>query len=42
MKYVVKLGGVGLENPALLDGCVRAIADLVRDGNQVAMEAGCS
>jgi len=40
MKYVVKLGGVGLENPALLQGCARAIADLVQDGNQVAVVHG--
>jgi acetylglutamate kinase len=40
MKYVVKLGGAGLETPALLEGCVRAIADLVRDGNQVAVVHG--
>lgn len=40
MKYVVKLGGVGLENPSLLAGCVRAIVDLVRDGNQVAIVHG--
>jgi acetylglutamate kinase len=40
MKYVVKLGGAGLENPALLDGCVRAIADLVRDGHSVAVVHG--
>jgi acetylglutamate kinase len=40
MKFVVKLGGAGLENPALLDGCTRAIADLVRDGNQVAVVHG--
>ncbi|HVZ84197.1 MAG TPA: acetylglutamate kinase [Terracidiphilus sp.] len=40
MKYVVKLGGAGLENPSLLQGCVRAIADLVRDGNQVAVVHG--
>jgi acetylglutamate kinase len=40
MKYVVKLGGAGLENPAILDGCVRAIAELVRDGNQVAVVHG--
>ena len=40
MKYVVKLGGAGLENPTLLAGCVRAIADLVRDGNQVAVVHG--
>jgi acetylglutamate kinase len=40
MRYVVKLGGAGLETPALLDGCTRAIADLVRDGNQVAVVHG--
>ena len=40
MRYVVKLGGAGLENPTLLDGCVRAITELVRDGNQVAVVHG--
>jgi len=40
MKYVVKLGGAGLESPALLEGCTRAIADLVRDGHQVAVVHG--
>lgn len=40
MKYVVKLGGAGLENPTLLQACVRAIADLVRDGNRVAVVHG--
>src|ERR1700741_5385764 len=40
MKYVVKLGGAGRENPSLLQGCVRAIAELVRDGNQVAVVHG--
>ena len=40
MKFVVKLGGAGLENPTILDGCVRAIAELVRDGNQVAVVHG--
>lgn len=40
MKYVVKLGGAGLDNPALLDGSIRAIADLVRDGNSVAVVHG--
>ena len=28
MKYVVKLGGAGLESPSILDGCVRAIVEL--------------
>src|SRR5271157_3171192 len=40
MRYVVKLGGAGLEVPELLSGCVRAITDLVRDGNQVAVVHG--
>jgi acetylglutamate kinase len=40
MKYVVKLGGAGLETPSLLEGCMRAIVDLVRDGNQVAVVHG--
>ena len=40
MKYVVKLGGAGLENPMLLEGCMRAIVELVRDGNQVAIVHG--
>jgi acetylglutamate kinase len=40
MKYVVKLGGAGLENPSLLEGCVRAIAELVRDGHQVSVVHG--
>ncbi len=40
MKYVIKLGGAGLETPALLQGCVRAIAHLVQDGNQVAVVHG--
>jgi acetylglutamate kinase len=40
MKYVVKLGGAGLETQSLLDGSMRAITDLVRDGNQVAVVHG--
>jgi acetylglutamate kinase len=40
MKYVVKLGGAGLETPALLDGSMRAITELVRDGNQVVVVHG--
>lgn len=40
MKYVVKLGGAGLETPELLQGSMRAIAELVRDGNQVAVVHG--
>src|SRR5579875_3781819 len=40
MKYVVKLGGAGLENAAILAGCTRAIAELARDGNQVAVVHG--
>ena len=40
MRYVVKLGGAGLETPELFQGCVRAVAELVRDGNQVAVVHG--
>ena len=37
MRFVVKLGGAGLENPKLLHACGKAIAELVADGNQVAV-----
>ena len=40
MKFVVKLGGASLENKALLHACGKAIAELVRDGNQVAVVHG--
>src|SRR6202789_3167886 len=40
MKFVVKLGGAGLETSSLLASSVRAITDLVRDGNQVAVVHG--
>jgi len=40
MRYVVKLGGATLENPDLLHQCANAIAELVRDGNQVALVHG--
>jgi len=40
MRYVIKLGGAGLETPALFDGCMRAIAELARDGSQVAVVHG--
>ncbi len=40
MKYVVKLGGAALEDATLLHACGQAIADLVRDGNQVAVVHG--
>jgi acetylglutamate kinase len=40
MKYVVKLGGAGLETPSLFDGSMRAITELVRDGNQVVIVHG--
>jgi acetylglutamate kinase len=40
MKYVVKLGGAGLETPSLLAGCTRAVAELARDGNHVAVVHG--
>ncbi len=40
MKFVVKLGGVALENPEVLLICAQAIADLARDGNDVAVVHG--
>lgn len=40
MKFVVKLGGAGLETPSLLDGSMRAITELVRDGNHVTVVHG--
>jgi acetylglutamate kinase len=40
VKFVVKLGGAGLENPELLHACGKAIAELVEDGNQVAVVHG--
>src|SRR5579875_3103814 len=40
MKFVVKLGGATLQDPALLNQCARAIADLSQDGHQVAVVHG--
>lgn len=40
MKYVVKLGGAALENPTVFHNCARAIADLAKDGHQVALVHG--
>lgn len=40
MKFVVKLGGATLQEPALLQQCARAIADLARDGHHVAVVHG--
>jgi acetylglutamate kinase len=40
MKYIVKLGGATLEDPALLRSCARAIAELVRGRNEVAVVHG--
>ena len=40
MKFVVKLGGATLENPELLHICAQAIAELVKDGHQVALVHG--
>jgi len=40
MKFVVKLGGVALEDPRVLEVCCKAIFDLVSDGNQVAVVHG--
>ena len=40
MKFVIKLGGAGLENPALLDRAARAIAAVHEDGHRVALVHG--
>ncbi|HTW46006.1 MAG TPA: acetylglutamate kinase [Acidobacteriaceae bacterium] len=40
MKFVIKLGGATLENPEILHQCAKAIADLVKDGNLVAVVHG--
>ncbi len=40
MKYLIKIGGAALEEPALLALCGKAIFDLVSDGNQVAVVHG--
>ena len=40
MRYVVKLGGASIEDKALLHACGKAIAELVKDGNQVALVHG--
>ncbi len=40
MKFVVKLGGAALEDKELLHQCGKAIAELVADGNQVAVVHG--
>lgn len=40
MKFVVKLGGASLEDPALRQQCARAIAELARDGHRVAVVHG--
>lgn len=40
MKFVIKLGGAGLENPVTLRSTTQAIVDLVRDGHQVALVHG--
>jgi len=40
VKYVVKLGGASIEDKKLLHECGKAIFELVRDGNQVALVHG--
>ena len=40
MRFVVKLGGVALEDKKILHAAGKAIADLVADGNQVAVVHG--
>jgi acetylglutamate kinase len=40
MRFVVKLGGASLLEPTLLQGCARAIAELAKSGNEVAVVHG--
>jgi acetylglutamate kinase len=40
VRCVIKLGGAALENAELLEGCARAIVEMARDGNQVAVVHG--
>ncbi len=40
MRYVVKLGGAAIDNASLLAACAKAIADLARDKNEVAVVHG--
>jgi acetylglutamate kinase len=40
LRFVVKLGGAALEDQKLLHACGKAIAELVADGNQVAVVHG--
>ena len=40
MRFVVKLGGAALEDQSLLHVCARAITELARDSNQVAVVHG--
>ena len=40
MKYVIKLGGATIEDARLLHTCGKAIAELVADGNRVAVVHG--
>lgn len=40
MRYVVKIGGRAIEDPATLLACAQAVAEMARDGNQVAVVHG--
>ena len=40
MKFVIKLGGATLENPEILHQVAKAVAELVKDGNRVAVVHG--
>ncbi len=40
MRMVVKIGGAALETPELLERCARALADLAREGHEVAVVHG--
>lgn len=40
MRYVVKIGGRAIEDAATLLACAQAVAEMVRDGNEVAVVHG--
>ena len=40
MRYVVKIGGRAIEDAATLQACAQAVADMAKDGNQVAVVHG--
>ena len=40
MRMVVKIGGAALDRPELLERCARAVADLAREGHEIAVVHG--